>query len=193
MGAWGLGLFQSDQDLDDLGDISSDVGKLINEPDVNLYVPDNPEHLAAKLNDGVFHQLLVSYQAKKWRQGVIILGAAMMQVGGHISEDDMKILRTTLKKTPMFGEAKAQMKKALKEYKNDGTLWDFGSLGLDDTAMMAMSGGGPTVEGKLDTPVERLSYELSGDMLTIPGVPGGHVLKPPQKSSEGAPIKSEGN
>jgi len=148
MGAWGLGLFQSDQDLDVLDDLSSDVGKLINEPDVSLYVPQNPEHLATKLNDGVFHQLLVGYQAQKWKHGVIFLGAAMMQVGGHISEDDMKILRTTLKKTPMYDEAKAQMQKGLTEYKNDGTPWDFGSLGLDDTAFVALSGGGPTDEGK---------------------------------------------
>lgn len=45
------------------------------------------------------------------------------------------------------------MKKGLKEYENDGTPWDFGSLGSYDMALI-MSEGGPTIEGKLHTPVE---------------------------------------
>lgn len=70
-----------------------------------------------------------------------------MQLGGHISEDDLKMLRTTLKTTPMFDEAKVQMEKGLTEYKNDGTAWDFGSKGLIDT-MMSMGDGGAAGRGE---------------------------------------------
>jgi hypothetical protein len=147
MGAWGYGLFQSDSDLDVLDEISSDVGKRINEPDVHLYHPENRKHVVNKLNDGVFHQLLEEYPAKKWKHGIILLGAASMQLGGHISEDDLKMLRTALIKTPMFDEAKAQMEKGLTEYKNDGTAWDFGSKGLIDT-MMSMGDSGAAGGGE---------------------------------------------
>jgi len=147
MGAWGYGLFQSDSDLDVLDEISGDVGKRINEPDIHLYHPENRKHVIDKLDDGVFHQLLEEYQAKKWKHGVILLGAATMQLGGHVSEDDMNLLRTTLKKTPMHEEAKAQMQKGFDGYKNDGTAWDFGSKGLIDT-MMSMGDGGATSGGE---------------------------------------------
>ncbi len=70
-----------------------------------------------------------------------------MQLGGHISEDDLKMLRTALIKTPMFDEAKAQMEKGLTEYKNDGTAWDFGSKGLIDT-MMSMGDSGAAGGGE---------------------------------------------
>lgn len=147
MGAWGYGLFQSDSDLDVLDEISSDVGKCINKPEVHLYHPENHKHVVAKLNDGVFHQILAEYQAKKWNHGVILFGAATMQLGGHISDDDMKMLRTMLPQTPMYDESKAQMQKGLDGYKNDGTAWDFGSKGLIDT-MMSMGGGGAAGGGE---------------------------------------------
>ncbi len=147
MGAWGYGLFQSDSDLDVLDEISSDIGKRINEPDVHLYHPENHKHVVAKLDDGVFHQLLGEYQAKKWKHGAILLGAATMQLGGHIPEDDLKTLRAMLPQTPMYDESKAQMQKGLDGYKNDGTAWDFGSKGLIDT-MTSMGGGGATSGGE---------------------------------------------
>ena len=126
----GYGLFESDSDLDIVEAISVDIAEITNEKDMQLFCPKDFIYVVDKLNGGAFHQLLKDYQAKEWKHGVILLGAVTMQLGGHISDDDMDILRVTLETTPMTEEAKRQMATALKEYKNDGKLWDFGSKGL---------------------------------------------------------------
>lgn len=68
-----------------------------------------------------------------------------MKIGARISENEIKFLRATLERTKMYDEAKAQMPKGLDGYKNDGSPWDFGSLGLYDTMMM--SGGASRAGG----------------------------------------------
>lgn len=55
MGAWGYGLFQSDNHLDVLDEISNDVtnlaneGQLVKEDYISLYYPPNRERVADKL------------------------------------------------------------------------------------------------------------------------------------------------
>ncbi|KAI4092287.1 MAG: hypothetical protein LQ344_003531 [Seirophora lacunosa] len=145
MGAWGYGLFQSNSDLDVLADISADLAKLVNESEIRLYCPEDPKHVAAKLNGGAFHKLLSEYKGLGWKHGVILLGAATMWLCGYIAQDDMHFLRATLQSTPMTDQAKAQMEKGLEVYKNNGEAWDFGSKGLHEIMMESKrwNRGGP--------------------------------------------------
>lgn len=65
MGAWGYGLFQSDNELDTIEEINEEAGKLANDPTLNLGFPENHDEVIAKLNAGLFHQVLDKFQAKK--------------------------------------------------------------------------------------------------------------------------------
>ncbi|CAD6575576.1 MAG: hypothetical protein ASARMPREDX12_007382 [Alectoria sarmentosa] len=128
MGAWGYGLFQSDNELDTIEEINKEAGKLANDSTLNLVFPENHSEIVAKLNAGLFHQVLDS-----WKHGIIYLGALAMQLGVRISDQDLQVLRDTLPRAKMYDEAKAQMRKGLDGHKNDGEPWDFESLGLEDT------------------------------------------------------------
>lgn len=141
MGAWGFGLFQSDNELDTMEEISSEAGRITHDPDFTFWYPENKPETVAKLNDGLFHQLVEKFQIKQWKHGIIYLGALSMQLGVKITEEDMQILRDTLKRVKMFGEAKAQMKKGLDGYKNNGEEWDFGSPGIEETASLKPDSG----------------------------------------------------
>ncbi|KAF6230534.1 hypothetical protein HO133_004878 [Letharia lupina] len=133
MGAWGYGLFQSDNELDTIEEINEEAGKLANDPLFNFEFPKNHDEVVAKLNAGLFHQLLAKFQAKNWKHGIIYLGALSVQLGVKIGDEDMRVLRDTLPRTKMYDEARAQMQKGLDGYKNDGEAWHFESLGLEDT------------------------------------------------------------
>lgn len=70
-----------------------------------------------------------------------------MQLGGQISEEDMHVLRSTLKYTPMYDASKQQMETGLQGYRNDERAWDFESPELIDTmgsipARKSSTGGG---------------------------------------------------
>lgn len=65
MGAWGYGLFQSDNELATIEQINEEAGKLANDPELNFDLPDNRDEVVAKLNAGLFHQLLDKFKAKK--------------------------------------------------------------------------------------------------------------------------------
>ena len=65
MGAWGYGLFQSDDEVDTIEQINAEAGKVANDPEFNFDFPENYEEVVAKLNDGLFHQLLDKFKAKK--------------------------------------------------------------------------------------------------------------------------------
>jgi len=93
MGAWEYGLFQSDNELDTMEEISSEAGKITNDPDFTLWYPKNKAATVSKLNDGLFHQLLERFQAKKWKHGIIYLAALNMQLGVKISEEDIRCWR----------------------------------------------------------------------------------------------------
>ena len=70
MGAWGYGLFQSDADLDVMEEISDEAGKLAKDPDFTFWYPEKEKEVVEKLNSGLYHQLLVLFQQKKWDHGV---------------------------------------------------------------------------------------------------------------------------
>ena len=66
-----------------------------------------------------------------------------MQLGVSISDKDMLVLKKTLPRARMNGEAKEQMRVGLEGYKNDGGAWDFKSPGLHET----MASGVPASKG----------------------------------------------
>ena len=133
MGAWGYGLFQSDADLDICDDISSEAAKLAKEPELELFRPKDPAATVKKLNAGLFNQLLTDFEAVKWDHGVIYLGALAMQLGAHITIAQIAMMHKTLKRTPMYDDAKIQIQKGLDKYKNDGNPYDFESPGVIET------------------------------------------------------------
>ena len=138
MGAWGYGLFQSDADLEICDEISSEAAKLAKDATLRLLRPKNRAAVVNKLNAGILDQLLIEYETIKWDHGVVYLGALAMQLGARITIEQIATLHKTLKRTPMYDEAKAQMQKGLNQYKGDGKPHDFESLGLHDTGAKAM-------------------------------------------------------
>lgn len=126
-----------------MDEISSEASKLANDPDFTFWYPENKDEVVTKLNAGLFHQLLEKFQNIDWKHGIVYLGALTMQLGASISEHDMQVLRDTLRRTPMYDEAKAQMEKGLQGYKNDGKEWNFKSPGLNETAASGPPGRAP--------------------------------------------------
>ncbi len=59
------------------------------------------------------------------------------------------MLEDTLKRVKMFDEAKAQMKKGLEGYKNNGEEWDFKSPGLHDTVTNGAPNTTPNANGEI--------------------------------------------
>ena len=129
MGAWGYGILQSDQELDIMADISDQAGKLTKIRNFSFWYPKDQDEAVRRLNAGAFHQLLQKFQTKKWKHGIIYLGALSMRIGVTISQPDMHVIRDSLKRVKMYDEARGQMEEALKGYKN-GESWNFAGLGL---------------------------------------------------------------
>ena len=149
MGAWGYGIFQSDQELDVMEEITDEARKLAKNPDFDLWYPENHKDVVTELNAGVFHQLLVKFVDLKWNHGVVYLAALTMQLGATINDTDMQTIRDTLPHTPMYDEAKGQMQKGINEYKSDGKPWDFESMGLHETMASDKAGNQPGSLGNL--------------------------------------------
>ncbi|KAL8785425.1 MAG: hypothetical protein Q9213_003355 [Squamulea squamosa] len=133
----GFGLFEGDQDLDAAGDVDYEAQKITKDKNFTLFYPDDRDAVVAKLNDGLFEQLLQVLRKDRWNHGIIILAAMTMQLGGKIPKKDIADIRRRLGRMELFDEAKDQMRKGSKEYKNNGEAWDFGSLSLVETAEKA--------------------------------------------------------
>ncbi|KAL8854738.1 MAG: hypothetical protein Q9221_000521 [Calogaya cf. arnoldii] len=128
MGAWGYGLFQSDNEFDVVvSDIDEEACKLAKDPKLTLFNPKNKKRVVKKLNNGLFHDLLQLFVRKEWNHGVIYLAVLSMQLGVKIPATDLTYVHQTLNRTPMYEEAKAQVQKGLDGYK--GEAWDFESKG----------------------------------------------------------------
>lgn len=73
---------------------------------------------------------------------MIYLGALAMQLGAHVTLEQVATLHKTLKRTSLYDEAKAQMQNGLlNHYKNDAQPFAFGSLGVLDTVGKAFEQG----------------------------------------------------
>ncbi|KAL8902188.1 MAG: hypothetical protein Q9207_004841 [Kuettlingeria erythrocarpa] len=133
MGAWGYGLFQSDNEFDVVvSDIDEEARKLAKDAIITLFHPKNKKRVVKKLNDGLFHELLQLFIRKEWNHGVIYLAVLSMQLGAIIPAKDLAYVHKTLLRTPMYDEAKAQVQKGLDSYK--GEAWDFECKDIVETA-----------------------------------------------------------
>ena len=144
MGAWGYGLFQSDAELDFCSEICVEAATFAQDPELDLLYPEDPIPVVTKLNNGLLDQLLTYFVLAQWDHAVIYIGALALQLGAHISVPQNVLLRKTLKRTPMYDEAKAQMQKGLVWCAKNKGPYNFGSLGVEET-----------IEKKLNEAAER--------------------------------------
>lgn len=71
MGAWGYGLFQSDDEFDVVvSDIDEEACKLAKDPQLTLFNPKNKKRVVKKFNQGLFRELLQLFVRKEWNHGV---------------------------------------------------------------------------------------------------------------------------
>ncbi|KAK8198593.1 hypothetical protein M8818_006460 [Zalaria obscura] len=152
MGAWGLGLFQSDYDFDLISELSAEAGLDV-MGDETLYRPDNPEKIRTMLNNGVLAQLFVKYaaaaaqpaKASEWwgppAYRLVLLGALAMQLGCIISSEYKQYLTDNYRKVGLMRDSLVQMSEALASYV-DGVPHDFHSKSLIEV----YDSGGPPEE-----------------------------------------------
>ncbi|KAL8717903.1 MAG: hypothetical protein Q9225_004896 [Loekoesia sp. 1 TL-2023] len=144
MGVWGHGIYQFDSDLDILDLIAKEATKMFPDPDclrcplmsdyLTLRFPIDKPTTVEQLNAGIFHRLLRRFKHSKNDMAVILLAAVGMELGVKLDEEDILMIKVTVMKADIGDEKRDQMIKALEEYKNDGTEWDFNSNGVIETA-----------------------------------------------------------
>ena len=106
--------------------------KLFGDPKLKVTSVVNRGYVVSKLNDGVFHELLMRYEKeggeRLWEGAdmyAVFLGVYSMESGVTIAEDDMGVLRSALKRVDLHRKAKDQVEKAFTHYKNNGDGWNF--------------------------------------------------------------------
>ncbi|ORY87500.1 hypothetical protein BCR35DRAFT_330490 [Leucosporidium creatinivorum] len=151
MGCWGFGLFQSDSDLDLIGEIDG-IAQAHLPSDSSLQYPENRDAVRDALDGGALSQILPHFSNSPPATVYTIVMA--MQLGCKISDEQRKTLGKQVKKGMFYDVAQQQVERAVKEYPNDGTPWEFNSVGLLDT--MSLKGAGVTDE-QLD------KFMVSGD------------------------------
>lgn len=141
MGAWGFGLFQSDADLDLICEIDS-LAQAYLPPKSSLEYPENRDVVRDALDQGSLAQILAQFPSSPTATVYTIVLA--MQLGAKISDEQRKMLGKQVEQGSFYDVAKQQVARAVKDYPNDGTPWEFNSLGLMDT--MSLKGAGVTQE-----------------------------------------------
>ncbi|KAK4539175.1 hypothetical protein LTR36_001175 [Oleoguttula mirabilis] len=222
MGAWGLGLFQSDYDYDIIDDLTSEVGLRQLEEEANKAAAKHDKHdkkptktdeddyddrgvhysvfadhcssaeavevVKKYMEAGPLAQLVAKYEAKLTGPGaaeayhppqyiLVLIGACAMTLGCTLAPPFLALLKKLYATAGLMRDAKAQMHKALHggpkdAFVNDGTAYDFGSLGLHDT----MAAGGPPDE---DTMYPESIYGKGGVKMMNVQSPGGFPPLPP--------------
>ena len=113
MGCWGLGLFQSDHDLDIMDELSDEAGV------DSLYVPEDPAALRRALEkDGKLSSMIDKWETRGAGDGIgitpkysaVILAACAMKVGAKIEERHMQLLRNIYESCGLYEEGERQMK-----------------------------------------------------------------------------------
>ncbi|KAK7521155.1 uncharacterized protein IWZ02DRAFT_279711 [Phyllosticta citriasiana] len=141
MGWWGSGVSQSDLDLDILGDLSVEM-------DVeDLYFPEKPDQIRAKLNDDRLQARLEKLrEAERTKKktiydfpgvsfAIVLLGAAAMELGVSLGEELKTYMSNVLRtqRLGMYDEAKREILSGLGENSN-GTALQLAGKGLIETA-----------------------------------------------------------
>ncbi|KAL9024823.1 MAG: hypothetical protein Q9196_006230 [Gyalolechia fulgens] len=142
MCTWGPYLYQSDAELDILDLIADEAAGMFLDPD-SLRCPLMPEYFSLRspidkastvqeLNNGIFQRLLRRFKHAKIDLAVILLAAVGMELGVRFKEEDTLIVKMTVMKADMVDTRREQMVEALEGYKNDGTVWEFRTMGLTE-------------------------------------------------------------
>jgi hypothetical protein len=122
-----------------LCDLGSDM-------DLDLYYPEDPEHVRKELDDGKFAENFTELcKTKPARNAfcdpkylLILLTAAAMEVGAAITDEQRAYVKKAVDKVHMYDEAHDDMVKALVDYKN-GTPYPIVGAGLIETMTTASS------------------------------------------------------
>ncbi|KAF1808292.1 hypothetical protein P152DRAFT_477436 [Eremomyces bilateralis CBS 781.70] len=142
MGAWGLGLFQSDFDYDILKEIE-DLLHLDPDKDGSLRIPKDVAALRKKLNDTGIQMVMNKYLGKivnppkepDWHPAayaVVIFTVVCIEQGCTVPQKLLDFTSKAYEKVGLQRDGIPQVDNALKEYE-PGKQWDCGSLGLRDT------------------------------------------------------------
>ncbi|KAF2235822.1 hypothetical protein EV356DRAFT_566141 [Viridothelium virens] len=136
MGCWGLGLFESDHDLDMESMLSDEAGI-----DLSAATDDSVAIRADLEKDGKLCAMFDKWETRGTSNDIgitpkystVILGACAMRVGAKIEDRHLALLQNIYASCGLCEDGERQIKKALAAYKNDGTPWDFNSLDLHAT------------------------------------------------------------
>ena len=122
MGAWGLGLFQSDYDWDVVGDLSDEAG-------TDLLHPEDVAKARKILDSGVLDKMVAKllpdardpikcaeFFGERPNYKLVILGACAMQVGAKVPEEVMQFMKENYRKINLQRDALTQMEIGLREY-----------------------------------------------------------------------------
>ena len=186
-GAWGYALFQSDRDLDEVGDLSHDAGldkvkrKILANPSkyafkddktqdenakpnkdiyLTLYQPSHPDLVQEYLNDGVLLRMINDLRNKGKGYSLCILIACAMQLGCNIPDWCRQELLLVYKKCHLPPEGEIQLHSALQTYRS-GVPHPFCAKSLIETA----NSGNPSYDEE-DVIFMNLENVPSGEEVT---------------------------
>ena len=120
MGCWGDRLFQSDDAFDLIGEMEEAAG-------FSLYFFNSPKDITksrANLNEGQLDRLWARF-ALSGSHEMLHLVALAMVCGANLSQSYLQAAKQALRMTYLPPQSVAQLRKALLEYPNDGSFWDF--------------------------------------------------------------------
>ncbi|KAF1982504.1 hypothetical protein K402DRAFT_407523 [Aulographum hederae CBS 113979] len=144
MGAWGLGLFQSDYDDDLISELHTEAGlpKFVDGDDMknfrSLYAPfdSNPSITRNHLDSGV----LEPHKKDRFPPAyiVVIIGALAMGLGCRLLQGLRNLMNDNYLEIGLMRDSKTQIEKALEVY-CDRSPYDYRSKDLNEV----IRGGGP--------------------------------------------------
>lgn len=101
------------------------------EAGIELYrvKEDYREEICTHLDSGLLDTLFDRYLNETYRQdyAIVILGALAMRLGARLNDAQLKVLWRLTFRVEMYKKGKDQMYEAIRNYKNDGTPWQFDS------------------------------------------------------------------
>lgn len=162
MGAWGLGLFQSDYDydiIDELDDVAANLKPAT--PKTSIFFAADKDAARIHFDSDILAQLIAIYTAllgtestlsigfkRTYRAAptytLVLLGALAMNLGCILPGPFREFLTQHFRNVGLKRNALRQMAEALEVY-DDGFAYPFGSLGLVDT----VERGGPPLADRL--------------------------------------------
>ena len=136
-GNGGSGLLESDDQLDAVKVLETYTSN------IELYAPRDPEATSLALNNGklceILGRLRSTYPPSDYKY--VLLGACLMHLGANLPSELKDYIREIYKDVDLWQGGHEQMEKALREYRNDGTPFEFGGLDSVDTTTAETEAG----------------------------------------------------